>query len=76
MAREASRHTSQAPALVHAAWLRLVGDPERRWEGRAHFFDAAAEATAVMGISDRTAKRHWVFARAWLFSELKPDCPR
>ena len=32
-----------------------------------------AEAAATMGISERTAKRHWAFARAWLFNELKPS---
>lgn len=30
-----------------------------------------AEAAEVMGISDRTAKRDWAYARAWLFNELK-----
>ncbi len=31
------------------------------------------EAGAVMGISTRTAKRHWAYARAWLFDALRPD---
>jgi RNA polymerase sigma factor (TIGR02999 family) len=44
MAREASGHTLQPTALVHEAWLRLVGDGDRNWENRAHFFGAAAEA--------------------------------
>jgi RNA polymerase sigma factor (TIGR02999 family) len=44
MARESSGHTLQATALVHEAWLRLVGDGDRNWENRAHFFGAAAEA--------------------------------
>src|SRR5882672_7676946 len=43
MAQEAAGQTLQATALVHEAWLRLVGDGERTWENRAHFF-AAAEA--------------------------------
>ena len=43
--REAPGQTLQATALVHEAYLRLVGgDPDRRWDGRAHFFAAAAEA--------------------------------
>jgi RNA polymerase sigma factor (TIGR02999 family) len=43
--REAPGQTLQATALVHEAYLRLVGgDPGRRWDGRAHFFAAAAEA--------------------------------
>jgi len=44
MAREAAGQTLQPTALVHEAWLRLVGDGDRNWEGRAHFFGAAAEA--------------------------------
>jgi RNA polymerase sigma factor (TIGR02999 family) len=44
MARENPGHTLQATALVHEAWLRLGGDEQPRWESRAHFFGAAAEA--------------------------------
>ena len=44
MAREAEGHTLQPTALVHEAWLRLVGTGERSWENRAHFFGAASEA--------------------------------
>jgi hypothetical protein len=43
MAQEAAGQTLQATALVHEAWLRLVGDGERTWDNRAHFFGAAAE---------------------------------
>jgi RNA polymerase sigma factor (TIGR02999 family) len=44
MAAEMSGHTLQATALVHEAWLRLVGSEEQNWRNRAHFFGAAAEA--------------------------------
>ncbi|MBX3747497.1 MAG: sigma-70 family RNA polymerase sigma factor [Verrucomicrobiae bacterium] len=45
MAREGPGQTLQPTALVHEAWLRLVGsDEQREWEGRGHFFGAAAEA--------------------------------
>ena len=44
MAREAPGQTLQSTALVHEAWLRLVGDANPRFDGRAHFFAAAAEA--------------------------------
>jgi RNA polymerase sigma factor (TIGR02999 family) len=44
MANERPGHTLQATALVHEAWLRLGGEQTPRWEGRAHFFGAAAEA--------------------------------
>jgi RNA polymerase sigma factor (TIGR02999 family) len=43
--REAPGQTLEATALVHEAYLRLLGaDPGRRWDGRRHFFAAAAEA--------------------------------
>ena len=145
LARELPGQTLQATALVHEAWIRLVDSPRQKWQGRAHFFSAAAEAmrrilidrarrkksekrgggrqplsfdeitvaestpseellaindalerfqeinaeaaellklrffvglknaeaAATMGISERTAKRHWAFARAWLFNELR-----
>ena len=44
MAQEAPGQTLQPTALVHEAWLRLVGNGNRTWENRAHFFGAAAEA--------------------------------
>jgi RNA polymerase sigma factor (TIGR02999 family) len=136
--------TLQPTALVHEAYLRLVGSPDPQWCGRAHFFAAAAEAmrhilvdrarrkgrarhggglrrvdlehldlpgpedtdlvlavhealdrlaqhdptsaeliklrffaglpnaeaAQVLGLSERTAKRTWAYARAWLFREL------
>ena len=147
MARESPGHTLQPTALVHEAWLRMVGDGEQHFEGRGHFFSAAAEAmrrilierarsrnalkrgsgipfeqldldradvavhaddptlllvdealdklaaedsvvaeliklrffagmtnveaARVLGISERTAKRHWTFARAWLYDEIR-----
>ena len=145
MAHEASGNTLQPTALVHEAWLRLVGNDKHHWNGRPHFFGAAAEAMRrilierarqkaaikrgsgwarvdldqvdlatdtddetllfvnealeklqredaeaaelvklrffggltleesgkVLGFSERTAKRCWAFARAWLYAELK-----
>ena len=44
MANERAEHTLQATALVHEAYLRLMGDSNSRWDGRGHFFGAAAEA--------------------------------
>lgn len=146
MANEAAGHTLQPTALVHEAWLRLAGAENQKWDGRGHFFAAAAEsmrrilienarrkgalkrggnfervnlddvdvaaladgdtlllindaleklekedpdaaqvvklrffagltneeAGQALGISARTAKRYWTFARAWLFQELRP----
>src|SRR5262245_29292664 len=44
MAHEAVGQTLQPTALVHEAWLRLVGNNNPKFENRAHFFAAAAEA--------------------------------
>ena len=44
MANEAPGQTLQPTALVHEAWLRLVGTENPQFEGRGHFFAAAAEA--------------------------------
>ena len=44
MAKESAGHTLQPTALVHEAWLQLVGDGAQMWENRRHFFGAAAEA--------------------------------
>ncbi len=146
MARESAGHTLQPTALVHEAWLRLVGDGERHWLNRAHFFGAAAEAmrrilienarrksrlkrgggqvrvdlkevelaeptpddnllliddalerlqtedpetarvvvlkffggltneeiVAITGTSERTVRRQWNYAKAWLFKRVRP----
>lgn len=42
--QEKPGHTLEATALVHEAYLRLVGSNSEDWNGRAHFFGAAAEA--------------------------------
>jgi len=44
MAREKHAHSVQPTSLVHQAYLRLLGDQQPHWEGRGHFFAAAAEA--------------------------------
>lgn len=43
-APERTEHTLQATALVHEAYLRLVGTSDIGWDSRAHFYGAAAEA--------------------------------
>jgi RNA polymerase sigma factor (TIGR02999 family) len=44
MAHEVPGQTLQPTALVHEAWLRLTRDANVSWDGRTHFFGAAAEA--------------------------------
>ncbi|MFO0827212.1 MAG: ECF-type sigma factor [Phycisphaerales bacterium] len=44
MRDERADHTLQATALVHDAFVRLVGDHDPGWSGRAHFYFAAARA--------------------------------
>lgn len=56
MAEERPGHILQATALVHEAWLRLVGDSDPvRWNSRGHFF--AAAATAMQRILVEAARR-------------------
>ena len=45
LAGERADHSLQATSLVHEAYVRLVdGSPDAKWDGRGHFFSAAAEA--------------------------------
>jgi RNA polymerase sigma factor (TIGR02999 family) len=58
MAVEAPGQTLQATALVHEAYVRLVGGTEpQQWNGRSHFFAAAAEAMRRI-LVDRARRRH------------------
>ncbi len=59
MASEAPGHTLQPTALVHEAYLRLVGPGQsQQWDGRGHFFAAAAEAMRrILVESARRKKR-------------------
>src|SRR5438093_9742466 len=58
MANEAPGQTLQPTALVHEAWLRLVGRiGEVRFNNRAHFFGAAAEAMRRILVDNARRKR-------------------
>ena len=58
LARETPGQTLQPTALVHEAYLRLVGeDEEPHWDSRGHFFAAAAEAMRRILI-DRARRKH------------------
>jgi len=57
LAHEAAGQTLQPTALVHEAWLRLVGDQSRSFNDREHFFRASAEAMRRILI-DRARRKH------------------
>jgi RNA polymerase sigma factor (TIGR02999 family) len=58
LAHEKPGLTLNATALVHEAYVRLVGgDPARSWEGRRHFFAAAAEAMRRI-LVERARRKH------------------
>jgi len=57
MANEAPNQTLQPTALVHEAWLRLVGNDNPEFANRAHFFSAAAEAMRRILIDKARRKR-------------------
>ena len=57
LGRENPGQTLQATALVHEAYLRLVGGGERLWDSRGHFFAAAAEAMRRIVVETARRKR-------------------
>jgi RNA polymerase sigma factor (TIGR02999 family) len=61
LALEAPGQTLQATALVHEAYLRLVGDHDARWQNRGHFFASAGQAMRrilIDGARRKAAARH------------------
>lgn len=56
LAGEAHQHTLQPTALVHEVWLRISSDEKRQWNGRQHFFAAAAEGMRRI-LVDRARRR-------------------
>jgi len=57
LSHEPSGQTLQATALVHEAYLRLVGNEPQGWENRGHFFAAAAEAMRRILVDTARRKR-------------------
>ena len=57
LSRESPGQTLQATALVHEAYIRLVGGAPQSWENRAHFFGAAAEAMRRILIENARRKQ-------------------
>jgi RNA polymerase sigma factor (TIGR02999 family) len=74
LAREQPGQTLQATALVHEAYLRLVGDgSEWGWSGRGHFFAAAATAMRRILIERARHKRRRIHGGGLRRRELHPD---
>ncbi len=59
MAHQPPGQTLQATALVHEAYLRLTGGARDQWQGRVHFFRAAAEAMRCILIENARRKSRW-----------------
>jgi RNA polymerase sigma factor (TIGR02999 family) len=57
LAHENPGQTLQATALVHEAYLRLVGDASQTWVSRGHFFAAAAEAMRKILVDNARRKK-------------------
>ena len=61
---------------VHEVLDRFAAeDPQKADMVKLRFFvgPSLAEAGAVLGLPERTAKRHWAYARAWLFAAIEED---
>jgi RNA polymerase sigma factor (TIGR02999 family) len=71
LARIGPGQTLQATALVHEAWLRVVGDEDPGWECRAHFFGAAAQA--MRNILVEAHRRRSTLRRGGDRERLEPD---
>ena len=57
LSNEKPGQTLQATALVHEAYVRLVGSEDQRWDGRGHFFASAAEAMRRILVENARRKR-------------------
>jgi RNA polymerase sigma factor (TIGR02999 family) len=78
--RERRDHTLQATALVHEAYLRLLGRKRVRWQSRAHFFGAAAQIMRCILVDHArrhdAAKRGGARWRVDIEEGLAPSGPR
>lgn len=76
LAHEEPGQTLQPTALVHEAYLRLVGeDPAPNWNGRGHFFAAAAEAMRRILIENARRKERQRHGGGWQRVQM-PDTAR
>lgn len=78
LAKEAPGHTLQPTALVHEAWMRLVGNAERDWKSRRYFFGASAEAMRRILVESARKKarlKHGGDRERVELEDLAPDEP-
>jgi len=74
LAKEKPGQTLDATALVHEAYLRLVGDSAANgWDGRGHFFAAAATAMRRIPVERARKKRRLIHGGGRKREELDPD---
>jgi RNA polymerase sigma factor (TIGR02999 family) len=74
LAHEQPGQTLQATALVHEAYVRLVGQvPAQRWDHRGHFFAAAAEAMRRILVERARRRNRIVHGGGRVRKELHPD---
>src|SRR6516162_1915454 len=75
LGQEKPGQTLQATALVHEAYLRLVGsDPDQYWDSRGHFFAAAAEAMRRILVENARSKKRAKHGGDWERVEIEMDC--
>jgi RNA polymerase sigma factor (TIGR02999 family) len=73
LAQEKPGQTLQATALVHEAYVRLVGQaPDQRWDHRGHFFAAAAEAMRRILVENARRKQSRKHGGGVLHENLDP----
>ncbi|HCZ02133.1 MAG TPA: RNA polymerase subunit sigma, partial [Verrucomicrobiales bacterium] len=65
MVKEKPGHTLQPTALVHEAYLRLLGDADQHWKNRRHFFAAAAEAMRRILVENARRKQRQRHGGEW-----------
>jgi RNA polymerase sigma factor (TIGR02999 family) len=74
LAREKPGQTLQATSLVHEAYLRLVAKDDRAWNGRGHFFAAAAEAMRRILVESARRKNRLKHGREHRRVDLESGC--
>jgi RNA polymerase sigma factor (TIGR02999 family) len=75
LSHERPGQTLQATALVHEAYIRLVGDESQKWDHSGHFFTAAAEAMRRILVENARRKRRFKYGGGYQRVDLDADLP-